>query len=582
MPPTKIANISAFRGDRSPHGEPQLHLAGSALVVRWACRIVFSLISLVLQWRLRYQLSGDTISYLDIGDAYFHGDLHQAINAYWSPLYSWILGAALRITSPGIRLELPIVHAVLFLLSIVAALSFEYFWKRLALATKVVDVPSWWITGYVLLSACVFLLLENSGPDYLVFATWCWIAGMLLQIKTTSATTKLLVALGLLLGVGYLAKTVMFVLAFGILAVLGFVLSDKPRARLKQVALSLVAFLVIALPYVTLISRHQGKPTFGETGKYNFTWIVDRVPARHWTGGFGIAGQPNHGPMKLWSSPDVFLFPNFDNATYPAWYDPSYWDSGMKSVLHPKTQAELLAGNAALILSHCLFTLGLATAVCLIALITQPRGNRWPAFARLWPLWTLALLGLAVYLPLAVNPRYVAQSFLFLWASVLAGSGVFSGGRTPLARAISLALLVLFLPQILNASLRDTAEHSSSAPVEASALLRAGVHPGDRVAVIGEAMTANWARLARVHVVADIPASYDQQGWAIPFVRASVERLVHPAEDFWNAPDSTRKAVLEKLKAAGIREVVSTTKQPKLDASWTPLPGTSLSLLFLQ
>ena len=31
----------------------------------------------------------DGVSYLDIGDAYFRGDWKAAVNAYWSPVYSW-------------------------------------------------------------------------------------------------------------------------------------------------------------------------------------------------------------------------------------------------------------------------------------------------------------------------------------------------------------------------------------------------------------------------------------------------------------------------------------------------------------
>src|SRR5205085_1512927 len=48
---------------------------------------------------LRY-LGADSISYLDLGDAYARGDWAQAINAMWSPCYSWLLGLTLRIFKP--------------------------------------------------------------------------------------------------------------------------------------------------------------------------------------------------------------------------------------------------------------------------------------------------------------------------------------------------------------------------------------------------------------------------------------------------------------------------------------------------
>src|SRR5438309_237527 len=43
-------------------------------------------------WATRFTMNPDGISYLDMGDAYWRGNWHMAINAYFSPFYSWILG----------------------------------------------------------------------------------------------------------------------------------------------------------------------------------------------------------------------------------------------------------------------------------------------------------------------------------------------------------------------------------------------------------------------------------------------------------------------------------------------------------
>ncbi|MBA3714787.1 MAG: hypothetical protein H0W76_20390, partial [Pyrinomonadaceae bacterium] len=71
---------------------------------RWL-HIVFWSIAIVLgalhAWHGRYEISPDGISYLDMGDAYWRGDFQMAINGYWSPLYSWLLGLALLVIKPS-------------------------------------------------------------------------------------------------------------------------------------------------------------------------------------------------------------------------------------------------------------------------------------------------------------------------------------------------------------------------------------------------------------------------------------------------------------------------------------------------
>jgi hypothetical protein len=63
----------------------------------FAIRVIFWVAGLC--WRdagmdAPFQLSSDD-AIADIGDAYVRGDWHSAVNAYWSPLYSWFLGLAL-------------------------------------------------------------------------------------------------------------------------------------------------------------------------------------------------------------------------------------------------------------------------------------------------------------------------------------------------------------------------------------------------------------------------------------------------------------------------------------------------------
>ena len=97
----------------------QLH---SYLIPR--LRIYFFLIAFIIglahAWCGRNVTDCDGISYLDIGDAYFRGDWKSAINPFWSPLYSWILGFFLYVFKPTTYWESAFIHFVNFFIYLVA------------------------------------------------------------------------------------------------------------------------------------------------------------------------------------------------------------------------------------------------------------------------------------------------------------------------------------------------------------------------------------------------------------------------------------------------------------------------------
>src|SRR5688500_8383328 len=81
-------------------------------------KTLFWLVAILLgglqAWQGRYPIDADGVSYLDIADAYMRGDWRNAINAYWSPLYSWILGLVLHLARPSSFWESSVVRLVNF------------------------------------------------------------------------------------------------------------------------------------------------------------------------------------------------------------------------------------------------------------------------------------------------------------------------------------------------------------------------------------------------------------------------------------------------------------------------------------
>src|SRR2546423_38037 len=85
-------------------------------------------VSLYMHWTARFGMNPDGMSYLDVADTYLHHPFIQAINGYWSPLYSWLLAAGLWVLKPSASWEFAAVQVVNFLIFLGTLFCFEFFW----------------------------------------------------------------------------------------------------------------------------------------------------------------------------------------------------------------------------------------------------------------------------------------------------------------------------------------------------------------------------------------------------------------------------------------------------------------------
>ena len=88
-------------------------------------------------WASRhYPSTVDLVSYLDTADAYARGDWHGAINAYWNPLYSWLLAAVFAVTRPSPEFEYPVAKLLDFGIFVGCLWSFSWFLAQLRRAPE--------------------------------------------------------------------------------------------------------------------------------------------------------------------------------------------------------------------------------------------------------------------------------------------------------------------------------------------------------------------------------------------------------------------------------------------------------------
>jgi hypothetical protein len=470
---------------------------------------------------LRHTLVPDGVSYLDIARACARGNWAALINGYWSPLYPLILSPVLGVIKPFPYRELAVVQYVNCGLLLVTLALFEYFlfWLRKFIettsATALQDKPfSFALTesiGYSLFFWATLFMIPPSlvTPDVLVTASLLLSGAALLKIANGADGWFSFAMLGLSLGLGYLAKAVMFPVSFVIIGVSALYFG-KRRRSIPRLVLSSVVFLTLSSPVIISLSGAKGRFTFGDTGAINYAEFVDGVKKGvHWQGGPAGSGIPKHPTRKLLSSPPVYEFGSPVGGTYPPWFDPSYWYDGVRP--HVDVGGQLHVLRLGLDSYFQLFTrLGCLVAGFLFVLLCERRlGSFLKRILKTGFLWVPAFAAIILYSLVRVEDRFLPGFVILIWASAFAALRVSDSGCA-VVRCVSVVVVLLLGVQVAWSSGHSVMRLASSTPFSewevAEQLRLSGIKRGDRIASIGLLnFDCYYAQLAGVCLVAEIP-----------------------------------------------------------------------------
>ncbi len=208
-------------------------------------------------WASRFSINPDGNSYLDIASAYLRGDWGNAINAYWSPLYSWLAAVCLGVFRLGSYWESTALHILNFVGLLLSLCTFEFFfrgflrlqnqWRSPQEEEQPLPELAWWALGYALFLSTSLLVLTVAvtTPDVWVAMFTYLVAGLTLRIAINSGGWQLFAALGFALGCSYLIKTFYFPMSFVFLAT-AWLATGNPRKTMKQAVLGLLVFTLVA------------------------------------------------------------------------------------------------------------------------------------------------------------------------------------------------------------------------------------------------------------------------------------------------------------------------------------------------
>jgi hypothetical protein len=543
--------------------------------LRILLRCVAMALAAVDVWISRNAMGTDGVCYLDMGDAFFHHNWHMAINAYWSPLYAWIEGFFLWVLKPSIRWEYAVVHLVNLLIFVGVLASFEFFlqafidfhrhrWQD-AKGGRGLSDWGWWLLGYGLFTWTSLIMIgagRQVRPDLCVAAFVYLASGLLLRMRSGATTWGAFALFGAVLGAGYLAKAVMFPLAFVFLGSALFSLSSLRRAA-PRVLVSALVFVAIASPWLAVLSRAEGRLTFGDTGTLNYQHYID--------GDAGWFPKPRpllkHPVTSLVTNPPTYEFATPVEGTYPLWYDPVYWHEGLATHFDAKAESKAAVKALGKYL-HLVFSprLQLYLVAGLVALfwLDRRRSLYLKTVVSNWPVMIPGLAAVGGYALIHTELRFVGAYVAIIWL------GLFSGMRLPPSQksrqrvtgiVVAMALFSLYRPVAV-----DVHTHYPPYWEAAEALSANGVKPGDTIAVIGgETPEVQIARLAKVRIIAQT-----REGGSRPWTEARGNR-------FWTETQRARDQVINALERTGAGALLTSEDSPhvRLGPRWQRLGDTA-------
>jgi hypothetical protein len=513
-------------------------------------------------------MNEDGINYLDIGDAYFMGDWHAALSSVWSPMYSWVLGFVMWIARPAMEWEFALVHLVNFMIYVISMLSFEFFWRQITRyhrgdmdfgsENNGVGLPDWAILtlGYLIFSIGSLQLINIWAvtPDLLMSVFVYLAAGIILRLRSGDMSLINFVLLGLVLGFGYLAKSVMFPMAFVFLVVSFFSIRAKRHAALG-VGLALFLFLIVAAPYVALISNAKGKVTFGDAGKLTYAKHVNYVQYPHWQGDSEGNGTPEHPSRKILDSPPIYEFGEPIAGTYPISHDPAYWYEGVVARFDFKNQLNAFLASVQfyadlLFLQHG----GLLFGIVVLQWFGSRRPRKATDIFLRWGLIFPSVAAFWLYGLIVVAGRYIGAFVVLFWSELLANVRLPDTQSHKKLVSVVSWVMILFLFMSIAAFNLDGFRRLTGGKVKdpltvkqvrspswhgevAHELYRLGLQRGDSAAVIGYAFDSYWARLGRIRIVAEM------FGWQ--------------ADPFWFGSNDFQAMVIDVFRSTGADAVVA-------------------------
>lgn len=266
-------------------------------------------LGVILLGYYQHQINPDGVGYIQTAEKYLGGDIYNALNAYWGPLFSWLLIPFLSFNqNPAFALlSSKILSLIIGFITLIGVRQLSYRFEmdeslRTAILLIMVPVLIYFAYSVItpdLLTTCILIfyfsiIFNPKYPDNLSNGFFCGFLGAL----------------------AFLGKSYMFpffIVQFFILNLLHY-LGEYPRVKVtRNMGLGFLVFLLISGVWIGLISSKEDKLTFGTSGEYNHALVGPESSGfPQFSQGLSAPGEINQEKaLKGWSP-----FDSWGNFTY--------------------------------------------------------------------------------------------------------------------------------------------------------------------------------------------------------------------------------------------------------------------------
>jgi len=538
--------------------------------------------------RVRY--SGDAINYLNIVRAIHIGDWKLALNSYWGLGYPLLISVVTPLFPNTPSGEWIAVHVLNVVILAATALVFCWLASTVAAALPMSPLlPTTSRNAIILGVFTIFLSTELSmdnvsrvGPDLLISGLVFATCALLLQLRI-EPTAMRAITLGVLLGVGFIVKAIFLPLTL-VFALAALFVMWKRQSKYSYLLLILVPAAVFAVPYIAGMSWAAGHFTYGDAGPLNYAWNVNKLePGGLWQGQPPVYGTPIHPARMVSTMPHIYLFDGPFAVTFAPFFNSPYYYQGYRRSFSMRAQLRACAGNIfrlvkILRFQFILYVLIVCWAIGRLGKTPPSRG----VIGNLWPLLLVSAVGTAIYLLVCVEARCIAS---FLAITLLVGfmavisqhASLPQDNARPQRKSILISLMLAASVATILATAHDADRdvighiqrhqlYSNDDQWKAGIYLRqAGLHPGDKVAIIAnlvDATRSTWAYIDQLQIVGILGGSL-------------LDTQTMDFDAFWHATPEAQRVMLENFHHTGARAVVALAKPAGMEAvGWSAIPGT--------
>ncbi len=314
--------------------------------------IIYTIIALFSLQYFQYKISGDEISYINIAHAYSIGDWGNAINGYWSPLFSWLMVPFLSIFGFKPLYGVYVSKILCIIIGLFTIISIRRFSRTLQ-----VDITVERAILFGSIPALVYFSLLYNTPDLLLVCILIFYLSIIFDLRYSNNLVNGVLC-GIIGSLAYFTKSFAFpfflfhFILFNTIFYFRSLKIDKGKV-LKNLFLGLFIFFVMSGLWAATISEKYGELTISTAGAYNQALVGPEYKVN--TMDYGVPPMFTMGLIKP---------PNKDATSI--WYDVSYLKMDHSSPFDSKANFEY---ELKLIWSNIIYSLNIIKSFMPLAII---------------------------------------------------------------------------------------------------------------------------------------------------------------------------------------------------------------------